>query len=393
MPERQPKIDTLLAGGALGKANGGVFNPPVHHASTVLFPSAAEFEERQRDKHNGFFYGRLGTPTAFALEEAVAEIEGGYRSIAVCSGTAAAVTSILAFVRSGDHVLMPDSVWGPIRSFALDFLKSLGITTTFYDPMVGAGIAAELTERTKLLYLESPGSLTYEVQDVPALVAAAKAAGVPTIIDNTWASPVFFHPLKLGVDISFVAATKFIVGHSDALVGLVICNETSFAPARNTASALGYHAAPDDCYLAYRGLRSAALRLRQHEKQGLAVARWLKDRPEVARVLHPALPGHPGHEFWLRDFTGASGVFGVELKPCSDAALDAMLRDFRHFGIGASWGGLQSIIIRTYPGRARTVTPWTGGPTLRIHVGVEDADDLIGDLERAFERLAGAAGK
>jgi cystathionine beta-lyase len=387
MDMSEPKIDTKLAGG-LKSGYPGLSNPPVYHASTVTFSSAAEFEAQQRDRHNAFFYGRLGTPTAFSLEEAMADLEGGFRSIAVCSGTAAAVTSILAFARAGDTVLMPDNAWGPIRNLARGLLKSLGITTLFYDPMAGTEIEDLVDEHTKLLYLESPGSLTYEVQDTRTLVAVARRLGVATVIDNTWGAPLFFKPIELGVDISFIAATKFIVGHSDAVIGLVVCrDEAVYDKARNVAAGLGYHAAPDDCYLAFRGLRSAALRMRQHERQGLELTHWLAARPEVARVLHPALPTAVGHAFWKRDFKGSSGVFGVELMPTPDAALDAMLRGFDHFAIGASWGGLQSIIIRTYPERVRTVRPWTGGPVLRIHTGLEDIGDLIGDLERAVNRL------
>ena len=363
----------------------------MYHASTVLFDSGKAFEENQKKKHDVFFYGRLGTPTSFALEDAISAIEGGYRSVAVCSGTAAAVTSILAFAGAGSHVLMPDSVSEPVRKLADGFLKKIGIEVTYYDPMATDAIADRIRETTHIIYLESPGSLTFEVQDVPAIVAIAKKHGISTVIDNTWASPVFFHPLKLGVDISFVAATKFIVGYSDAVVGLAICNEESFPKARGIASSLGYHAAPDDSYLAFRGLRTAPLRMRQHEKNGMSLAQWLLEPPEISRVFHPALPDHPGHAVWKRDFQGASGVFGVEIHERFRPGMDAMLSEFEHFGIGASWGGLQSIVTQTYPSRARTVAPWTGGPSLRIHTGIEAIEDLIHDMERAFERLRAAS--
>ena len=307
---RAASIETLLARGNAKGDHSGQFNPPVYHASTVLFDSGKAFEENQKKKHDVFFYGRLGTPTSFALEDAISAIEGGYRSVAVCSGTAAAVASIYwRLLVPGRTCCMPDSVWEPVRKLADGFLKKIGIEVTYYDPMATDAIADRIRETTHIIYLESPGSLTFEVQDVPAIVAIAKKHGIPTVIDNTWASPVFFHPLKLGVDISFVAATKFIVGHSDAVVGLVICNEESFLKARGIPSSLGYHAAPDDSYLAFRGLRTAPLRMRQHEKNGMSLAQWLLEQPEISRVFHPALPDHPGHAVWKRDFQGASGVF------------------------------------------------------------------------------------
>jgi cystathionine beta-lyase len=380
----------LVHAGLSPDQNGGVGSTPVYHASTVYFPSVQEFEARQKDKYNGTFYGRYGTPTTFAFEDAVAELEGGFRSIAVCSGSAAAAGAILGFVGAGDHILLPDTVWGPVRGFCDGFLSRMGIQATYYDPMRPDLLEPLIRDTTRVLYLESPGSVTYEVQDVPAFVAVAKSRGLVTMIDNTWSSPIFFQPLKLGVDVSIIAATKFIVGHSDAMMGLIVCNEASFAPVRNAITDLGYHASPDDCYLAHRGLRTAALRMRQHEKQGVALAQWLSKRPEVARVLHPAMPDHVGHEIWKRDFSGSSGVFGVELKPVPQHTLDAMLREFKVFGIGASWGGLQSIIIATHPDRIRTVSPWKGGPTLRIHTGLEDIEDLQADLDAAFKRMRAA---
>ena len=389
MRSKSKKPDTLLThAGRSPEENFGVVNPPVYHASTILHPSVASLEAAQKNRYSQVTYGRWGTPTTFAFEEAVAAVEGGYRAIAFCSGAAACYAAILAFVKAGDHVLLPDSVYGPVRAFATGFLRRFGVEATFYDPLIGAGIAGLLRETTRIVYLESPGSHTFEVQDVPAITAAAKARGIATLIDNTWAAPLYFKPLALGVDAEIIAATKYIVGHSDAMMGVVVCSEASFAPLREMASLLGSHAAPDDCYLALRGLRTAGVRMRQHEAQALALARWLQARPEVERVLHPALASCPGHEFWRRDFTGASGLFSIVLKgDIAKPAVDAMLDGMELFGIGASWGGFESLILPGHPERLRTVRPWQDGTVLRLHVGLEDQEDLIADLDRGFARL------
>jgi cystathionine beta-lyase len=257
--------------------------------------------------------------------------------------------------------------------------------------MIGSGIAALVRDNTRVIYLESPGSITFEVQDVPAIVATAKSRGITTMLDNTWGSPLFYQPLKFGVDVSIIAGTKYIVGHSDVMMGFTVCAEASFPKVRQSAAELGYHAAPDDVYLALRGLRTAGVRMRHQEQQALALARWLEKRPEVERVLHPALPGHPGHEFWRRDFTGSSGLFGVVLrKDIPSSALSDMLDGMELFGMGASWGGYESLILPTHPERMRTAKDWQTGPTLRLHAGLEDLGDLIGDLERGFARLNAA---
>ncbi|HVA15741.1 MAG TPA: cystathionine beta-lyase [Stellaceae bacterium] len=392
MRSKSKKPDTLLAhAGRAPEKNFGAVNPPVYHASTILHPTVADYEAAGRNRYNQVTYGRHGTPTSFAFEEAVAALEGGHRAVAFCSGAAACFASILAYVKSGDHILMVDSVYGPVRAFCTGFLARFGIETSFYDPLIGAGIAALIRANTVLIYLESPGSLTFEVQDVPAIVAAAKARGLKTLLDNTWSAPLFLKPLALGVDVDIIAATKYIVGHSDAMMGIAVCTEESFLPVRNAATEMGNHAAPDDCYLALRGLRSAGVRLRQHHKQGLALADYLKRRPEVERVMHPALPDDPGHALWQRDFTGACGLFGVALKPgTSKKAIDAMLDGLELFGMGASWGGFESLVLPTHPERLRIATHWDSGPCLRFHAGLEDLDDLIADLERGFERLSAA---
>lgn len=392
MRSKSKKPDTLLAhAGRAPEKNFGVVNPAVYHASTILFPTVAAYEASGRNRYNQLTYGRHGSPTSGALEEAIAAIEGGHRAVAFCSGAAACFASILAFVKAGDHILVVDSVYGPVRAFCTGFLKRFGVETTFYDPLIGAGIVALIRANTKLVYLESPGSLTFEVQDIPAIVAAAKPRGLKVLADNTWAAPLFLKPLALGADVDIISATKYIVGHSDAIMGLAVCTEESFLAVRNAATDMGNHAAPDDCYLALRGLRSAGVRLRQHQQQGLALANYLKQRPEVERVMHPALADDPGHALWQRDFTGASGLFGVALKRGTPPkAIEAMLDGFELYGMGASWGGFESLVLPTHPERLRSATPWDSGPCLRFHAGLEDIGDLIADLDRGFERLNAA---
>ncbi len=390
MRSKSTKPDTLLThAGRAPEANHGAVNPPVYHASTIIHPTVAALEAAQKNRYNQVTYGRFGTPTTFAFEEAVAAVEGGYRAIAFASGAAACYAVLLAYLAKGDHVLLPDSVYGPVRGFANAFLQRFGVAATFYDPLIGAGIAALVRPETKAIYLESPGSHTFEVQDVPAIVAVAQARGLATMLDNTWAAPLFFKPLALGVDVEIIAATKYIVGHSDAMMGVAVCTEASFPRVREMASLLGTHAAPDDCYLALRGLRTAGVRMRQHQAQALALARWLAERPEVARVLHPALESCPGHALWQRDFTGSSGLFSIVLRPdIAKPAIDAMLDGMELFGMGASWGGFESLILPGHPERLRTVKPWQDGALLRLHAGLEDQGDLLADLERGFARLA-----
>ncbi len=393
MTDRPLKDETLLAhAGNKPQANFGIVNPPVYHASTILFPTVAALEEMTKDKIGNITYGRFGTPTTFAFEEAVASLEGADQAIAMPSGLAAVAGSLLSFLRTGDHLLMTDSVYGPVRSLCDTTLKGLGIETTYYDPLIGAAIAELIRPATRVIYLESPGSLTFEVQDIPAIAAAARQAGCLTMMDNSWATPLFCKPLALGVDISIHAATKYIVGHSDAMMGLVLCREHHYRQLKTVMHGLGYCAAPDDCYLALRGLRTLGVRLVRHQETGLLLASWLQGRPEVARVLHPGMPGDPGHALWRRDFGGSSGLFGLVLKPCPPVALAAMLDGMTLFGMGFSWGGYESLLLLTHPETMRSAAGWSvEGPTLRLHAGLEDPGDLIADLEAGFARLKAAS--
>ena len=371
----------------------GAVNPPVYHVSTVLVRTLDEFENLRETPEGTMAYGRRGTPTSFALEEAVAEVEGGAGCISSPSGLAAIAGALLAFVETGDHVLVTDSVYSPTRRFCDTVLARFGVTTSYYDPLIGGGIAGLLRDNTSVVYVESPGSLTFAVQDIPAIAAAAHARGAKVLMDNTWASPLFFKPFEHGVDVSIQAATKYIVGHSDAMLGTATATAECLGPLRDSVRGLGYCAGPDDAYLGQRGLRTLGVRLRRHHESGLEVARWLERRPEVLRVLHPALLDDPGHAIWRRDFSGASGLFGFVMESGSRAQLAAFVEGCAHFGMGASWGGFESLCIPTTPENHRTATQWApGGQTMRLHIGLEDVGDLIEDLDRAFARFHKAKG-
>ena len=367
----------------------GVVNPPVYHASTILFPSVAAMEAaRPRD---GTYYGRYGTPTTAALEEAIAQLEGGDRAIVVGSGKTAITSMLLALLRTGDHLLVADTVYAPTRNFCTGTLTRFGIETTFYDPSIGAGIAELIRPETRLVFTESPGSLTFEMQDTPAIAAAAHARGCLVAMDNTWASPLFCKPFRLGVDISVQAVTKYIGGHSDLMMGVVTCTEAAYDRLWRGMLEVATASAPDDCYLALRGLRTLAARLERHQRSALVVAEWLAARPEVRKVLYPALPSDPGHAIWKRDFLGASGLFGIILERYARPAVAAMLDNMELFGMGYSWGGYESLLIPTRPETCRTATPWSGdGVPMRIHVGLEDPGDLIRDLEAGLRQLRAA---
>jgi cystathionine beta-lyase len=383
---------TVVHSGLHPERHEGAVNPPVFHASTILSQSVEEYRRKRKDwlqEVPGTYYGRFGTPTTEALQEAVAALEGGYRSLVYPSGLAACAGALLACVSAGDHVLMTDSVYGPTRNFAGGTLRRFGVSTTFFDPHAGRAIESLLQPETRVIYLESPGSLTFEMQDVPAIAEVAHRRSIAVIMDNTWGTPLFFKPFSHGVDVSVQAATKYIVGHSDAMLGVVTCSKEAWPKLKTSTFELGQTAAPDDVYLAQRGLRTLAVRLKQHWQAGVTLAEWVARQPEVERVLHPGLPGDPGHAIWKRDFTGACGLFGVVLKEgVSDRALCAMIDGLELYGIGASWGGFESLVVPFDPREARSATEWPHrGPCFRIHAGLENVDDLIADLEAGFKRL------
>jgi len=388
------KKETLLTtAGRRPEENFGIVNPPVYHASTIVYPTVAAHDEARKDFLEGVHYGRFGTPTTFAFEEAVAALEGGYRAVSVSSGLCALTATLLALVKAGEHVLVSDSVYAPLRTFCDDVLARLGVETTYFDPLIGGDIATLMRKNTRLVCAESPGSLTFEVQDIPAIAAAAHGAGVLLMLDNTWSAGLYFQPFAHGADISIQAATKYIAGHSDAMLGVITAaSEELWRRIKGTTTKLGLCAGPDDCYLGLRGLRTLAVRLQRHQENGLALARWLQGRPEVARVVHPALPQDPGHRLWQRDFTGACGLFGVMLKPFPESAVNAFIDALELFALGYSWGGYESLIAKAKPGKLRTTTRWESeGPYLRLHVGLEDSQDQIADLERGFAALHRAA--
>jgi len=391
--EDQPATRVVTAG-RREEWTQGVVNPPLWRASTILYDDVAHLRAtaRRGDTHHTLYYGRRGTPTQWALADALTELEPGAEgTFLYCSGVAAVTAALLSVLKPGDELLLPDSAYDPTTSFAGGLLKTFGVATRRYDPLIGGGIADLIGETTRAILLESPGSLTFEVQDVPAIVAAAKARGVVTLLDNTWATPLLFPAIEKGIDLSILACTKYVVGHSDVMLGSVTAGPGFFAKLRNTSFQLGQVASPDDCWLAARGLRTMAVRLKQHEASALTVAHWLADRTEVATVLHPALPSCPGHAHFVRDFKGSSGLFAFALKDGDEASRAAFIDALRLFGIGYSWGGFESLAIPADPHRALGV-PDHGGPLVRLHIGLEDVGDLIADLDRGLAAFRAAHG-
>jgi len=355
----------------------GFVNPPLYRGSTVLYENVAQMKDLTADSLRTQLpaYGRFGTPTARQFEEAMTELEGGYGAITTGSGLSAITTSILALVETGDHLLVSQSVYQPTRNFC-ETLRRMGIETEYYDPGLGAAILDKIRPNTRFVYCESPGSNSFEIQDLPAITNAARSRNVKVLVDNTWATPLFLNPLSLGADIVIHSATKYIGGHSDSILGVAVCNEQNYAAVRTEAIRLGQCAGNDDVYFALRGLRTLATRLRQHESQALLLARWLEEQPAVARVLHPALSQHSGHEIWKRDFGGSSGLFAIDLHPSfSEPEVHAMLDNLEYFGLGHGWGGFESLVVPVGPSR------------LRLHVGLENLGDLKADLATGFRRL------
>jgi cystathionine beta-lyase len=370
----------------------GTVNPPVYHTSTVVFPTVELLERGETKPFEGMRYGRVGTPTSKAFEDAVTAFEGGYGAVVASSGLAACCTTLLTWLKAGDHLLIADSVYGPTRGFASKVLAGYGVTVEYYAPDIGADIRTLFRPNTKVVFLESPGSWSFEVQDVPAIAELAKARGIVTMIDNSWATPVLFKPLAHGVDLSIQAATKYIGGHSDAMLGVTTAvDHNTYEKLKTGHVVTGQSAGADDMYLGLRGLRTLPVRLERHGRTGLGLAEWLMGRPEVETVLHPAMPHDPGHALWKRDFSGCSGLFGVLLKPYSRAAVTAMVEGMSLFKMGWSWGGYESLIVPGFHLPTRSTKPWDKGVLLRVHAGLEDIDDLKDDLEEAFKRLAMAA--
>lgn len=390
-----PSLSTRLAhAGRTADVQGGQpVNPPVVRASTVLFDSVAQQREMRtrRDSERLFTYGARGNPTNFALEDMVTALEGGYRTRLFPSGLAAAAMTILAYVRPGQHVLLPDCVYEPVRNLANGFLRQHGIATDFYAAD-GADLQARLRADTRLVYVEAPGSLAYEICDLPAVAAMAHAHGALVAADNTWGSGVLYRPLELGADISLMAATKYLGGHSDVMMGTVCTTEAAWPELAAMTDAFGMTVSPDDAYLVQRGIRSLGARLAQHQQSALTVARWLRDRPEVADVLCPALPGDANHALWQRDCHGTNGLLSFTLRTRAPVAPERFVDSLGLFGIGASWGGFESLAVLADMRRARSVTDWSGhGVVIRLHIGLEAVDDLLADLAQAFDAIADLA--
>ena len=390
-PETKARLRSrsrLVHLGRDGEASQGFVSVPPYRGSTVLFPDV----ETLSTGNQRYTYGTRGTPTTDALCEAWSALAGAAGTVLVPTGMAAIALALLSAVDAGDHLLVTDSAYRPARTFCDGMLKRMGVETTYYDPRLGAGIASLFRPNTKAVLVESPGSQSLEIQDIPAIAEVAHARGACVIADNTWATPLFFAPHAKGVDLTIEAGTKYLSGHSDLLLGLVSANADWLKRLRRTERELAIPAGPEDVYLALRGLRTMELRLREAERQALALAEWLAARPEVLRVIHPARPDHPDHALWKRDFTGSSGLFSVVLKPVSASAVAALLDGLELFGLGYSWGGFESLVIPFDCASYRTATQWApGGPALRFSIGLEDPDDLKDDLARGFERMNAAS--
>ncbi len=384
---RPLRPETVLThGGRYPESNRGYVNTPVYRGSTILFPTLDALE----DPHSRYDYGRTGNPSSSAVEEVITELEGASDTVLCPSGLSAISLALLTVLNAGDELLVCDSAYGPTRRLADKTLSRLGIATRFYDPR-GESLAGLITEKTRAIFVESPGSLTFEVQDIPAIAALARPRDIAIVVDNSWATPLYYRPLALGADVVVHAGTKMFVGHSDVMFGTASANAKWAQAMRRTHVNLGLCASPDDCFLAARGLRTLALRMTEHSARSTAVAAWLEGQPGVRKVIHPALPSHPDHALWQRDFTGAGSVFSIVLEPKPRAALAAMVDGYKLFGLGASWGGYESLCLPSHPEKIRTATQWTeDGPLVRFHIGLEDVDDLKTDLAEGLARYRAA---
>jgi cysteine-S-conjugate beta-lyase len=391
---RHAKLDLatkMVLGGRNPDEQFGFVNTPIYRGSTVLKPTVKELNARQ---HARFVYGTHGSPTTEALEKAWTELACAAGTVLVPSGLAAVTIAFMSCLKAGDHFLVPDSVYRPARNFCNTVLKRMGVETTYYDPLIGAGIAKLFKPNTTAVHTEAPGSQTFEMQDIPAIAKAAHAHGAIVLMDNTWATPLLFPPHERGVDIAIEAGTKYLGGHSDILLGMISSNERCWKQLKDTFITFGCCPSPEDVWLGLRGLRTMELRLRTQEKKTLEMARWLQKRPEVLRVMHPALPDDPGHAIWKRDFKGSSSLFSIVLKPVPYPAVEAMLNGLGLFGMGFSWGGYESLAVPFDCADYRTATAWNpGGPCIRLQIGLESNRDLKADLAAGFRRLAKAAAK
>ncbi|NNM77797.1 cystathionine beta-lyase [Sphingomonas sp. ID1715] len=366
----------------------GLLNPPVHRASTILYDTVEDYIGRHSRLYDGVIYGLYGTETAFALAAAIAELERGHQTVITSSGTAAISLSLSAFLKAGDHLLVIDTAYRSTRRFCEEVLASYGVDVTYFPPDIGGAIDALIRPNTRMAFLETPGSLTFELADIGAITAVTRARGIVTALDNTWATPLLFRPIEHGVDISIAAATKYLSGHSDVMLGaMTAATEEIYKRLKDTAARWGNSASPDDCYLVHRGLRTLDVRLERHQRSALELIGWFEKQPEVRRLLYPALPSDPGHDIWKRDFNGASGLFGVSLEPMSASERAAFFNGLELFKMGASWGGFESLMVPAWPPPVRSCSPVDEGDLIRVHAGLESVGDLIGDLEAAFERL------
>ena len=392
MNKNKYKNDTkIILSGKSQKSKSSFVNSPIYKGSTVLFKTVEDMNKSMKRKNTQTLaYGRFGSPSTFEFEKAIAEIDEGHSAVATSSGTAAIVASLLAVLKTGDHILITDSVYGVTKNLAKGLLNNMGITSTFYKPDIGKEINRLIKKNTKVIFIESPGSLTFEIQNVPMLVEIAKKNNLITIMDNTWATPLFFKPFYNGIDISIQSATKYIVGHSDAMLGIITTNKNYTKCVREAAHNMGSCPSPEDIYLGIRGLKTLSIRLQKHQQSTSKVIEWLKTQDVIDAILYPALPDNPGYEIWKRDFLGASGLFGIKLKNTKKSLVNKMLNNLKLFNMGYSWGGYESLILPIQPEKLRETYKWKNNyGTLRIHVGLEDPDDLINDLKDNINILKG----
>lgn len=381
-------VTTLLQSNSPSARAGGLLNPPVQRASTIVFDTVEDYVSRHSRMYDGVVYGLYGTETTFALADAIAKLERGHRTVVTSSGTAAISLSLSAFLSAGDHVLVIDTAYRSTKRFCEDVLARYGVEVSYFAPDVGGGIASLIRPNTRVVFLETPGSLTFELADIRAITEVTRPRGIITALDNTWATPMLFRPIEHGVDVSIAAATKYLSGHSDVMLGaMTAATEEVYRALKDAAARWGNSVSADDCYLVHRGLRTLDVRLERHQRNALELISWLERQPEVRKVLYPALPGDPGYEIWKRDFDGASGLFGALLDPMTPSESAALFNGLRLFKMGASWGGFESLMVPAWPLPVRSCSPIEEGALLRVHAGLESPRDLIADLEAAFARL------